>query len=242
MPDEETEETVFKPGRPVWSGTISFGLVSIPVTLVPASREGRVSLRLLSEAGVPLQRRYYCPKDGREVHPEHLLRGYQVAPEQYVVVRDEELESLAPEKSRDIDLRVFVDAGEIDPVYFQRAYYMLPDKESSKAYRLLAETMEKNRKAGIATFVMHEREHLVAILAADGVLRAELMRFADEIRSPEDVGLPEPQKATDKDVSRVTSAIRKVIGEFSPGDFVDDYKRRLLELVARKTSYRQSRP
>src|SRR5207248_7073669 len=115
------------------------------------------------------------------------------------VVTDEELERLAPEKSRDIDLRRFVEAEAIPPMYFERSYFLVPAGGSAKAYRLLAATMEETHRAGIATFVMRGKEYLVAILSENGILRAETLRFSDEIRSPEDVGLPEaPKNAIDK--------------------------------------------
>lgn len=239
MPEHDEDSNVESggAGRPLWSGTISFGLVSIPVTMVAAVREGRISLHLLDEDGTPLKRRYYCPKDNREVHPEHILRGYEVAPDQYVVLRDEELESLAPEKSRDIDLRRFVKADDVDPLYFERAYYLLPGRESNKAYRLLAETMEKTGKAGIATFVMREKEYLVAIFAEGGILRAETMRFHDEIRTPEEIGLPEPDDVSARESQHVKKQIEKFAADrFDPRDFLDTHKKRLLELISRKES------
>jgi DNA end-binding protein Ku len=221
--------------RPIWSGTISFGLVSIPVQLLPAVREGRVSLRMLDEDGTPLSRRYYCPNENREVHPEHLLRGYEVDQEKYIVLRDEELEALAPEKSRDIDLRRFVNASEINPMYFDRSYFLMPGKESNKAYRLLAETMETTGRAGIATFVMHDKEYLVAILAENGILRAETMRFHDEIRTPEEIGLPEAEEAAGAAVSRIEKEIRALAADRADETlFLDAAKKRLLELAARK--------
>jgi DNA end-binding protein Ku len=234
---EQTQ--VAPPHRPVWSGTISFGLVSIPVNLVPAVREGRVSLRMLDESGNPLQRRYYCPQEERDVHPEHIVRGYQLEPEKYVIVGDDELESLAPEKSRDIDLRRFVKAADLDPIYFERAYFMVPSQESNKAYRLLVETMQNNGRAGLATFVMHDREYLVAILAEGGVLRAEIMRFQDEVRSPEDVGLPAREKAPAQEVHQMEKLVESMKGEFDPAEFLDGYKKRLLQLIREKQASRK---
>ena len=142
------------PVRPLWSGTISFGLVSVPVNMYPANRAGGVSLRMLDQDGTPLKRRFYCPRENREIHPEHIIRGYALESGEYVVVRDEELEALEPKKSRDIDLRLFVDAKDIDPMYFERAYFLAPASDSNKAYRLLASTMERLGQAGVSTLVM----------------------------------------------------------------------------------------
>jgi len=220
--------------RPFWSGTISFGLVAVPVDLYPANRRRRVSLRLLAPDGTPLARRYYSQK-GEEVSWEEVSRGYEVDEERFVTVGDEELEALAPEKTRDIDLSRFVDAAAIDPVYFQRGYFLTPSGDSTKAYRLLAAVMEKTGRAGIATFVMRGKEYLVAIFAEGGILRGATLRFADEIRGAEDVGLPEPGKVAKKEVDRMAKAIRAAA---APGldedELVDEDSRRLLEVVERK--------
>jgi DNA end-binding protein Ku len=231
VPAERSEASA---PRPFWSGTISFGLVAVPVDLYPANRRRRVSLRLLAPDGTPLARRYYSQK-GEEVSWEDVSRGYEVDEERFVTVGDEELEALAPEKTRDIDLSRFVDAAAIDPVYFQRGYFLTPSGDSTKAYRLLAAVMEKTGRAGIATFVMRGKEYLVAIFAEGGILRAATLRFADEIRSAEDVGLPEPGKVAKKEVDRMAKAIRAAA---EPGldedELVDEDSRRLLEVVERK--------
>ncbi|HEU5075125.1 MAG TPA: Ku protein [Polyangiaceae bacterium] len=177
--------------RPSWSGTISFGLVSIPVNLYPATRMEHLPLRTLSQDGKPLRREYYCPEHETAVTNEELVRGYEVSDGTFVVVTDEELESLAPDKSRDIDLRRFVPQEQLSPAYFERAHFMTPAADSTKAYRLLAETLERTGRVGLATFVMRGKEYVVAILAAGGVLRAETMRFSNQLRAPADIGLPE---------------------------------------------------
>ncbi|MGH7552460.1 MAG: Ku protein, partial [Longimicrobiales bacterium] len=193
--------------RAFWSGTITFGLVSIPVNLFPTNRAGGFSLRMLDRDGTPLARRYFCSKEEKKLDDEDIVRGYELDGK-YVVVTDEELEALAPDKSRDIDLRRFVDHDAIDPMYFERAYFLTPAGGSSKAYRLLAETMEDMGRAGIATFVMRGKEYLVAIIAEDGVLRAETLRYHDELRSIDDVGLPVKPRVKRTDVARFEKAIR----------------------------------
>ena len=180
--------------RPFWSGTLTFGLVSIPVDLYPGNRNSRTPLRMLGPDGVPLSRRYYSQKTGNDLDSESMIRGYEIDKEKFVAVTDEELERLAPEQSRDIDLRTFVPLESIPPLYFDRSYFLVPSSGSEKAYRLLGATMEKSKLAGIATFVMRGKEYLVAIFPENGILRAETMRFADELRSPKDVGLPEKPK------------------------------------------------
>jgi DNA end-binding protein Ku len=210
--------------RAFWSGTISFGLVSIPVNLFAATRGGaRIHLRMLAPDGVPLRREYFCPKDGEALSAEDLARGYELDTGEVVVVTDEELEALAPEKSRDIDLRRFVPLDDLDPLFFERSYILGPAGESTKAYRLLAETMESTRRAGIATFVMRGKEYLVAIVAENGILRAETLRFANEVRTPEDIELPDPPERVDaKLVRRFERAIASLAGDALPLDELQD--------------------
>ncbi|MGH7475619.1 MAG: Ku protein [Longimicrobiales bacterium] len=221
--------------RAFWSGTISFGLVSIPVDLYPGTRPGSVSFRMLDEDGTPLGRRYYCPGDGREVDSEEIVRGYEMDNGEFVVVTDEELESLAPEKTRDIDLRRFVPQEQIDPLFLDRAYFLTPGGDSTKAYRLLAKTMEDTGRAGIATFVMRGKEYLVAILAENGILRAETLRFADEVRAADEMGLPAAAKATGAAVTKLRKQIQRLERKaLDIAELRDDYAERVEALVARK--------
>ncbi len=196
--------------RPFWSGVIAFGLVSLPVSLFPANRGKPVSLRMVDNQGNQLRRGYLCEKENRMLEREEIVRGYPVEKNQFVIVEDEELEALAPEKTREIDLRRFVPLDEINPVYFERGYFLTPDSGSTKAYRLLAKSMAEEQRAGIATFVMRDREYLIAIMAEGGILRAETLRFHDEIRSPQQVGLPDefpkPSKKLSQKVDRALKA------------------------------------
>ncbi len=191
----------------MWSGTVAFGLVSLPVSLYPANRTARTSLRLVDADGTPLERRYFSAQDQRPLERDEIVRGYPVGDEQFVVVEDEELEALAPEKSQEIDLSRFVDVEEIEPIYFQRSYFLAPDRGALKAYRLLAKSMEDAGRVGIATFVMRDTEYLVAIIAEDGILRAQTLRFHDEIRTPADVGLPERPAPADDEVEAIGDGI-----------------------------------
>lgn len=223
--------------RPFWSGTITFGLVSIPVNLFAANRESRVPLRMLSQKGTPLVRRYASSETGEELTAEQLVRGYEIEKGKFIEITDDELERLAPEKSRDIDLRRFVEQDAIPPVYFERSYFLASAGGSSKAYRLLSATMEQTSRAGIATFVMRGKEYLVAIIAENGILRAETLRFSDEIRSPEEVGLPHPPKSANGKVRKFEQAIKKLSADEIPKDEMkDDAAKRLLDLARKKQS------
>ncbi|HEX7808321.1 MAG TPA: Ku protein, partial [Thermoanaerobaculia bacterium] len=182
--------------RSFWTGTITFGLVTVPVALYAATRPRAVGLKMIGPDEAPVRRRYVCSKDEKPLDPDDIVRGYEIEKGKFVVVTDEELEAVEPRKSREIDLQRFVDLADIDPMYFERAYYLVPGGGTNKAYRLLAEVMEKRKVAGIATFVMRAKEYLVAIIAENGILRAETLRFEDEVRTPDDVGLPKIAKVT----------------------------------------------
>ncbi len=227
--------------RPFWSGTLTFGLVSVPVNLFPANQASRAPLRMLSPEGGPLARRYYSEKTERDLDADEMVRGYEVDKGKYVVVTDEELERLAPDKTRDIDLTRFVKEDSIPPLYFERGYFLTPAANSEKAYKLLVEAMEKTGQAGIATFVMRGKEHLVAIFADHGILRAETMRFPDEIRSPAEVGLPKKKKGPPATVRKFETLItRKSKKTFSPTKLEDEQTERLLKLVKRKQAKRSN--
>ncbi|MFN2323240.1 MAG: Ku protein [Trueperaceae bacterium] len=222
--------------RPMWSGTVAFGLVALPVQLFPANRTTRASLRMVSAGGQPLERRYFASDDDAEpLDADAIVRGFPIGDDRFVVVEDEELEALDPDKSQEIDLSRFVEQDEVDPMLFERGYFLAPDRGALKAYRLLAKTMEDAGRIGIATFVMRDTEYLVAIIAEDGILRAQTLRFHDELRSPDDVGLPE--------LGEVDAALRKeaelAMKRLSADDvdrshLRDRATRRLLDLVERK--------
>src|SRR5690349_5587057 len=235
MAEAEAEEFDQPSGlRPFWSGTITFGLVTVPVALYSAIRTGGVALKMIGPDEAPVRRRYVCPKDEKVLDPDDIVRGYELQKGKFVVVTDDELEAIAPRKSREIDLQLFVDRAEIDPIYFDRAYFLVPTGGTNKAYRLLAESMEKSDQAGIATFVMRAKEYLVAIIAENGILRAETLRFADEIRKPADVGLPDAVKPSAAEVKKFSDQITRRSKKLDLHEFLDDYTERLEKLVAKK--------
>jgi DNA end-binding protein Ku len=223
------------PFHAFWSGALSFGLVNVPVLVFPASRHASVRLRMISPDGVPLARRYYCPRDGREIGSDEIVRGYELDNESYIMITDEELESLEPRKTREIELREFVDLSEVAPAYMERGYYLTPGKGAAKAYRLLADVMEKTRRAGIATFVMRDREYLVAIFAQNGILCAETLRFHDEVRDPQSIGLPKPVTPPRQRVSAFERSISALSAKaLSPDKLVDQDGQKLETIIARK--------
>lgn len=196
---------------------------------------------MIGPEGVPLSRKYYSEKTEKDLDADEMVRGYEIEKGKYVVISDEELDRLAPEKTRDIDLKRFVPADSIPPVHFDRGYFLTPAADSEKAYKLLAETMEKGKQAGVATFVMRGKEYLVAIFAEHGILRAETMRFADEIRSPAEVGLPKKPKVPKATVSKFEKLISaKSKKQMSQTKLADEQTERLLKLVKKKSGSRKN--
>ena len=232
--DDEVESGGPSGIRSFWTGTITFGLVTVPVALYSATRPRGISLKMIAPDGAPVQRRYVCSKDEKPLDADDIVRGYEVEKGKFVVVTDEELEAVEPRKSREIDLQLFVDIDDIDPMYFDRAYFLVPTGGTNKAYRLLAEVMEKKKQAGIATFVMRAKEYLVAIIAENGILRAETLRFDDEVRKPDDIGLPKKAKVTAADTRRFETAITKNTKKLNLNEFLDARGERLEKLIAAK--------
>ncbi len=190
---------------------------------------------MLGPAGEPLARRYYSQKTERDLDANELVRGFEIDRDKFVIVTDQELERLAPKQSRDIELRRFVKRDSIPPVYFERSYFLAPGKGSEKAYRLLAETMDQDDFAGIATFVMRGKEYLVAIFPENGILRAETMRFADEVRLPQEVGLPKKKKVPAATVTKFENLIKKKSTKhLRPAELKDRQTEQLLKLVEKK--------
>jgi DNA end-binding protein Ku len=226
--------------RALWAGTLSFGLVSVPVELYPATRAARIGLRMLGPDGTPLARRFFCPEHARELSSDDLVRGYEFEPGKYVQVTDEELEALEPTKSRDIDLQLFVPADSIDPVYFDRSFFLMPSGNSGKAYALLARVMERSRRAGIATFVLHDREYLVAIFARNGVLTAEALRFHDQVRDPAALGLPRDAKPDPAALEHYAALIAQhAHDKFDPSTLHNQHNEALRELASKKAKRKQ---
>ena len=192
-------------------------------------------MRMLGPDHEPLARRYYSEKTGRDLDASEMVRGYEIDKGKYVVVTDEELERLAPEQSRDIDLRRFVDLESIPPIYFDRSYFLGPAQGADKAYRLLVDTMKESELAGIATFVMRGKEYLVAIFPENGILRPETMRFSDELRSPKEVGLPEKKDVPAAAVKKFERLITKRSVRTLPlKELKDEKTDQLLKLIEKK--------
>ena len=225
----------------MWSGAISFGLVNVPVKLYSAVSRKTVRFHQLNgKTGTRIAQKRVDPSTGDEVNYEDIVKGYELTKERYVVITPEELEALDPEKSRTIDIEDFVDLADIDPVYYDHPYYLIPDKGAAKAYGLLLGAMQESGKVAIARVVLRSKEQLVAIRPAPGdVLMMETMIFADEVISPEDIDdLPEAKdlKASDRELKMAQQLIDSLSAEFEPEKYHDEYREKVLELIERKAS------
>jgi DNA end-binding protein Ku len=226
--------------RAMWSGAISFGLVNIPIKLFNAvSRKGVHFNQIDSRTGARIQYRKVSAADGEEVPSEAITKGYQLSSGDYVLVGDDELAALDPESSRTIDIEQFVDLSEIDPVFYDSAYYVAPDKAARKPYALLVKAMEEEGKVAIARFVMRTKQYLAALRASDGVLMLSTMVYADEVNDPRELG--EIDAVTDTEVSdrelRMASQLIESLSEpFEATDFQDTYRNQVLELIERKAA------
>ena len=222
--------------RAIWTGNISFGLVNIPVRLVTAVREHEIRFHQLhGKDGVRLRQRLICPADDVEVDRKDVVKGFEIAPDQFVVVEEGELEKFIPESTRSIDISDFVDMAEIDPVYYDRPYYLLPEESAARAYHLLVKAMQKAKKVGIAKFVMREKEYLAALRPVGDALCLEIMRFADEVVPASDLeGVPGDLKIDEKHLKVADQLIEALAGEFDPAKYKDEYQEQVKELLQKK--------
>lgn len=221
--------------RSLWSGTITFGLVSIPVDLLTAVRPRQTAMKLVDSEGHALGRQYHCSKEGKKLDYDDLVRGYQTDDGKMVVITDQEFEAVAPEMSADIELRSFVPLEQVPALYFQKPYFLAPAGKSAKAYVLLAETMKRTGRVAIGSFVMRGHEYLVAIVPDNGVLRLDTLRYADEIRTPASIGLPKHSKQTAAKVAQFARQIEALTHqELNVAELGDQDARKLQSLAESK--------
>ena len=224
--------------RAIWSGAISFGLVNIPVKLYSAARKKSVRFHQLDGAdNSRIQQKRVNANTGEEVPYEQLVKGYELSPDRYVVVRPEELESVEPKKTRTIDIEDFVELDQIDPIYYDHPYYLAPAEGAAKAYALLLQALKDSGKVGIARVVIRSKEQLVAIRTFENVLVMETLLFGDEVVPASDLGeLPavEELKAGKREVEMARQLIESLSADFEPDRYRDEYRQSVLELIERK--------
>jgi DNA end-binding protein Ku len=225
--------------RAIWSGSISFGLLNVPVKLYSAVSKQTIRFRELREGdGARIRHKRVAEDDGKEVPYEKIVKGYEFAPDQYVVLTREELAELDPQKTRAIEIQDFVDLDEIDPIYFEQPYYLAPDKGAEKAYALLVEAMKQERKVAIARFVLRNKEHLAAIRPMDDVLTMATMRFHDEVVPPDQLDgemlEAKPKKPDKRELDMARQLINSLASDFEPTRYRDQYREELTDLLERK--------
>jgi DNA end-binding protein Ku len=224
------------PPHSLGSGTISFGLVSIPVRLYTAASSGNVSFNQLhGVCGSRIRQQTFCPKCNRTVERAELVRGYEFAKDQYVQVKDDELKALEGEASKIIDITEFVPLADVDPIYFEKTYYLGPDKGGEKPYRLLADAMEKAGQVALAKYVMRGKESLVLIRPAQNGLMLHTMYFADEVRNFDEIDKGQSAKIRDGELDLALQLINGLASDtFSPDRYTDEYRHRVLGMIDQK--------
>ena len=224
------------PPRSIGSGAISFGLVSIPVKLYVAASSEAPSFNLLhAECGNRIRQQRFCPSCNKVVERDDLVRGYEFAKDQYVRVSDDELKALEGEASEAIEISEFVPLAKVDPVYFEKSYYLGPDKGGEKAYRLLADTMTQVGKVALAKFVLRGKENLVIVRSAQKGLMMHTMYFADEVRSFDEIPKGESAKITTAETGLAVRLIEELSNDdFEPQKYEDEYAQRVMDLVNKK--------
>jgi DNA end-binding protein Ku len=225
--------------RSIWSGSISFGLVNVPVKLYTAVARKTVQFHQLHDAdGSRIQQRRFCAADGEEVPYENIVKGYEVSPGRYVVIGPAELESLDSKKTRTIEIEQFVDLAEIDPILYDQPYYLAPAAGAAKAYRLMLEAMRDAGRVAIARVVLRQKEHLVALRAQEDVLVMETLVFADEVVSPSTLDeLAEPRvEVSERELDVARKLIDMLSGPFDSSKYRDDYREAVLALIERKVA------
>jgi len=226
--------------RSIWTGAISFGLVTVPVKLYSAVQRKTVRFHQLdAEGNVRISQKRVNPVTGEEVPWERLVKGYEIGPDRYVVIDPAELDALEPEKTRTIDIEDFVELSDIDPVLYDHPYYLAPGPGGAKPYRLLLEAMAETGKVGIATVVIRSKQHLVALRPMGDVLGMATMLFPDELVDPDRIDdLPEPEdvKTTDKELAIAKQLVETLAGPFEPDKYRDTYREEILALIERKAA------
>jgi DNA end-binding protein Ku len=225
--------------RSIWTGTVGFGLVQIPVSIHPAEERDELDLTLLDRRDFsPVGYQRINKKTGKEVPWEQIVKGYENDEGEYVVLTDADFAEANVEATHRVDIIDFVDFSAIDPRYIDRPYYLAPQKAGKKAYALLRETLRRTGKAGIGKVVIRTRQHLAAVVAADDALLLILLRFSDELRNDADLDLPERNLGklgvTSKELGMAEKLVQGMVEDFKPEKYEDDYRRDLMKLIRKK--------
>lgn len=221
--------------RAVWKGSVSFGLVNIPVALYSATRREDIRFRQLRKSDLsPVNYKRVAESDGKEVPWEEIVKGYEYEKGRFVVLRDEDFQRVNIEATQTVDILDFVELEEVDPMFFQKPYYLEPQKGGEKAYVLLRDTLKKTGKTGIAKVVIKTKQYLAAVKPKHELLLLELLHFSDEIVSPEGLKIPREQKVAPKEIETATALVNNLTVNWDPERYTDDYRVAVLELIEEK--------
>jgi DNA end-binding protein Ku len=221
--------------RAIWKGSISFGLVNIPIALYPATRREELKFRLLRKVDLsPVNYKRVAEKDGKEVSWDQIVKGYEYEKGKYVVLKDEDFERVDLEATQTVDIQDFVDLEEIDPMFFYKPYYLEPQKGGDKAYALLRDALKNSNKVGIAKVVIKTRQYLAGVKPEDGALVLELMHFADELADPGKLHVPKKTEVGKREMTMAKSLIDSMSSKWNPEKYKDDYREALMEVIEEK--------
>ena len=221
--------------RAIWKGSISFGLVNIPIALYPATRREELKFRLLRKTDLsPVNYKRVAEKDGKEVSWDQIVKGYEYEKGKYVVLREEDFQRVDLEATQTVDIQDFVDLEEIDPIFFYKPYYLEPQKGGDKAYALLRDALKDTQKVGIAKVVIKTRQYLAGVKPEDGALVLELMHFADELADPEKLHVPKKLEVGKREMDMAKSLIGSMTSKWQPEKYKDDYREALMEVIEEK--------
>jgi DNA end-binding protein Ku len=219
----------------MWKGAISFGLVTIPVAVYPATEEKTLRFNQLhDEDGGRVRYKRVCEKDGEEVSFEHIVKGYEVEKDRYVVLTDDDFDSVPIQSSRAIDIVQFVDIDQIDPVLFKKSYYLIPDETGAKAYALLREAMSHDDRVGIAKVSFRDKEHMAALRFKDDAFVLETMFWPDEVREADFGGVDVDLEVRDQELAMARQLIDSLTSQWNPAEYTDEYRQALLRIVEAK--------
>ena len=223
--------------RPIWKGAISFGLVSIPITLYPATRQEELRFHFLRKSDhSPINNKRVAEADGKEVAWADIVRGYQYEKGKFIVLNDDDFSRVDVEATQTVDIQEFVEVDEINPMFFSKPYYMEPGKGGDKAYALLREVLSGTKRVGIAKVVIKTRQHLAAVKAQGDALVLELMHFSDEIIDSEELHVPGDVKLARKESVMAKQLVESMAGKWEPDKYKDDYKDALMEVIEEKVA------
>lgn len=220
--------------RAIWSGSLSFGLVNIPVRLYSASRERALSFRLLDKKHhSPISYKKVRRDDNQEVEQKDIVKGYEYEKGEYVILEPEDFKKASPKKTQALEIVQFVDAGDVEAVYFDKPYYLEPDERAAKAYALLRDALKQAGKAAIADYVIKDKEHIGLIEPQGNLLSLIQLRYKDELRAPE-IALPKGKEYSEKEMKLALSLIENLAGDFDPEKYKDTYTDELMKVIEAK--------